>query len=540
MKQKKHLIRHLMLLAAMLFSITASAYDFEVDGIYYTIKSTFDLTVSASGLADSTIVELAIPETVSYKTKTLRVTSVGAMSFAECKNLISLIIPPSVTTIGNYAFYKCTSLDHVKLSEGVSTIGSSCFEGCWQLVQCSLPQSTSSIGGEAFWGTSIEKLYIPNNCDTIGPYAFAKMENLREVSLPSTLRTLPYGCFSGCSKLQKISLPTSLLYIHGYALANCTSLQELQLPQSLKSLGNNVLYRDSLVEKLVIPDSVTDIGFYNYAHLKSITFGADLSGLPFEYYQDLNTSNYSYSKHWRTIGSYGYIVTKNTVLELKKDENLCNNVEEVIIANCDKSFGMRGFQRGLSESSNGYYIPPFSNCAIKYFYVGRPLSDIQKWESNGDDFHIPSNVSQGYGHIAHLEIAGFCTSVPYFYQRIDSLTLGDNVVKFNACNIYMDSINSVRCMGAIPPRLDNYKYIPTSTYTDATVYVPMGTKDVYMNAEGWRNFWNFEEYDVTAIGITEISTEQPSHSTIYDLQGRKLSEPQKGINIINGKKILVK
>ena len=41
-------------------------------------------------------------------------------------------------------------------------------------------------------------------------------------------------------------------------------------------------------------------------------------------------------------------------------------------------------------------------------------------------------------------------------------------------------------------------------------------------------------------GIEEIAVESEKVQGIYDLQGRRLSAPVKGINIINGKKVLVK
>ncbi len=46
--------------------------------------------------------------------------------------------------------------------------------------------------------------------------------------------------------------------------------------------------------------------------------------------------------------------------------------------------------------------------------------------------------------------------------------------------------------------------------------------------------------DGTTTGIEEVVVAAPVQQGIYDLQGRKLSAPVKGINIINGKKVLVK
>ncbi len=53
--------------------------------------------------------------------------------------------------------------------------------------------------------------------------------------------------------------------------------------------------------------------------------------------------------------------------------------------------------------------------------------------------------------------------------------------------------------------------------------------------------WSISEYSSTPIdSINEIKAANAVREGIYDLQGRKLSAPVKGINIINGKKVLVK
>ncbi len=49
-----------------------------------------------------------------------------------------------------------------------------------------------------------------------------------------------------------------------------------------------------------------------------------------------------------------------------------------------------------------------------------------------------------------------------------------------------------------------------------------------------------ESSDATTTAIEEITVEAGKVQGIYDLQGRRLSAPVKGINIINGKKVLVK
>lgn len=70
------------------------------------------------------------------------------------------------------------------------------------------------------------------------------------------------------------------------------------------------------------------------------------------------------------------------------------------------------------------------------------------------------------------------------------------------------------------------------------VFVPEGSLQAYQEAEGRKDFRNMAEGAPT--GINHITTDKDMPVNIYDLQGRKLSSPKRGINIINGKKVVVK
>lgn len=96
----------LLTIAMLLCSIVANAHDFEVDGIYYKITSSEDLTVSVSyqgngstAYPDEYIGEVVIPESVVYNDKTYSVTSIGYKAFYGCSNLTSITIPCSIVCI---------------------------------------------------------------------------------------------------------------------------------------------------------------------------------------------------------------------------------------------------------------------------------------------------------------------------------------------------------------------------------------------------------------------------------------------------------
>ena len=81
------------------------------------------------------------------------------------------------------------------------------------------------------------------------------------------------------------------------------------------------------------------------------------------------------------------------------------------------------------------------------------------------------------------------------------------------------------------------------------VYVPEGsnvTVGLRKNAaigSDWLIYDDFQLFYLgndPSVGIANVENTNAQKSVIYNLQGQRLTAPQKGVNIINGKKVLVK
>ena len=70
-----------------------------------------------------------------------------------------------------------------------------------------------------------------------------------------------------------------------------------------------------------------------------------------------------------------------------------------------------------------------------------------------------------------------------------------------------------------------------------------GVFDAWSGSEGYSaNYSNHFRIDIVDVetGVEEVKGENGKVKAIYDLQGRKVDAPSKGIYIIEGKKVLIK
>ena len=80
------------------------------------------------------------------------VTSIGSGAFCGCTGLTSVTIPNSVTSIDNRAFEGCTGLASIIIPNSVTYIGSAAFYDCAGLTYISIPNSITSFDAGVFAG----------------------------------------------------------------------------------------------------------------------------------------------------------------------------------------------------------------------------------------------------------------------------------------------------------------------------------------------------------------------------------------------------
>ena len=93
------------LILSVLFSISASAYDVEVDGIYYLTPKKNVAIVTKGDKEYSG--DINIPSSIKVNDLEYTVKEIKEYTFEGCRSLTSVTIPNSVTSIGFGAFCGC-------------------------------------------------------------------------------------------------------------------------------------------------------------------------------------------------------------------------------------------------------------------------------------------------------------------------------------------------------------------------------------------------------------------------------------------------
>ena len=259
----------------LLCSLSVSAEDFEVDGIYYNITSSTDMTVevtyrgnSPSSYSNEYSGAVSIPETVTpYNGNTYSVTSIESYAFSGCSGLTSVVIPNSVTSIESYAFTNCDGLTSVVIPNSVTSIGSSAFEGCNNLKVVLNNSSFTFAKGSSNYGYIARYAEVVcNGYEQVDDFIFTEEGGacyLRAYIGDKTELVLPTNYKAGNYS------------IGSYAFHHCFGLTSVVIPNSVTSIGSYAFYYDGLTS-VVIPNSVTSIGdeAFSWCYgLNSLTIG---------------------------------------------------------------------------------------------------------------------------------------------------------------------------------------------------------------------------------------------------------------------------
>ena len=244
MKTKELFKRTLLVLMALLGTLTASAYDFSAvnaqgETLYYNLTSsnTVEVTYPHSTLYARDYyngINLVIPSSVEYNGNTYTVTGIRdhALSWA---GITSIELPNTITSIGEFAFWDCSNLNSLNIPENVSSIGIGIISTAdygWKPLNCVKTvyyNAKHAVGDHIYWDTGL--INVGSDCNVIIgenvehiPNHFLWTSEIQSIHIPPSVTSIGEYAFRGCKGLTSITLPSGITSIGEGAFYNCTGI----------------------------------------------------------------------------------------------------------------------------------------------------------------------------------------------------------------------------------------------------------------------------------------------------------------------------
>lgn len=289
------------------------------DGLVYTVKN--GEAVLSNDNKVSMVEEIVVGDTTPDGIAVVRVAT-GALRANQ--NLRKITFGKNIKEIDYTALYECPNLEEVVFHEGVQIIRSEAFERCPKLAKFTVldadgqvvqgavvPSTITFISSTALRGTAFENnaanwtdakisdghdgtivvgkaLYVgkvllsvklDTNQDTfevlegtiaIGENVFRDMKNLKNITLPKTLKTIGMNAFYGCLNIENVYFGGNIAQWLGISYGNEFS-SPLHYTQHL--------HIEQVPENLVIDEGVSTIpaGCFRGDNLKSVEIAASVT-----------------------------------------------------------------------------------------------------------------------------------------------------------------------------------------------------------------------------------------------------------------------
>ena len=475
--------------SCLFLNMSAFAYDFMIDGIYYD-KISYNIYTNAIyyvavtyNVRNDYSGSIIIPASVTYDSQKPTVYQIGSGAFYGCTDLTSVTIPNSVKDISNYAFYGCRSLTSITIPEGVTRISDHTFGGCTGMQSVTIPSTVKEIEEEAFSNcSSLTSVTFPSKVTSIGKYAFSYCGGLTSMKVDEGNTT--YDSRNNCNAI--IETATNTL------IAGC---KNTIIPNSVTSIGEDAFHYNSGLTSITIPNSVTSIGvcaFIGCSGLTSVTIPNSVT--------DIESSTF-----WK-CSSLTSVTIPNSVTSIGFNAfGDCTSLTSVTIPNSVTSLGNSAFEgcSGLTSVTIPNSVKnigefAFRNCSsLTSVTIPNSVTNIGQWTFAGCSSLISVTIPNSVTSIGYNAF-GDCSA-------LTSVTIPNGVTSiesnaFAGCN----GMNDVWCHAENVPATNSYAFY-NSPIALATLHVPAGSLEAYKTTAPWSSFGSIVAIEDDGVTTTDVS-----------------------------------
>ena len=422
-------------------------------------------------------------------------TSIGVSAFDQCLNLTSVILPDGITSINENAFRGC-AISSIDIPDGVTYIGGDAFSNT--------PLYNSMADGAIYIGDCLygykgsipndTQIVIANGTLSISSHAFKDCTGITAVTIPSSVTSIGESAFEGCADLTAVIAeggnPASIDASNAFSsLTNA----KLYVPQGASSTYATANGWNDFTTIKEFPDG--DINEDGETNVEDVVYIAcyvvgQISGEVIRHLADVDNSN--------SVTIADAIVLVN---DIAGDTNWAKPMMAMSRAAANdvlKLVSTDGNNLSLQMDGNGQY-------AAFQFDLWLP--------ENIDVMDMTLNNERRQGHQLLYNKVGDG------HYRVVALSTAAN--SFNGTSgELLDMILDGFATDDI--RVDGIRFV--NPYGSEKLFDALGVT-----------------HDGIATSVNGINVDGNSDTrTVYNLNGQRIHTPQKGVHVINGRKVVVK
>lgn len=398
--------------------------------------------------------------------------------------------------IGKEVFEECAKLTSVRLPKNIKSIGNGAFSGCINLKTVVIPDGVTIIDESAFNGCpNLSSVNIPDGVTKINEMAFACCSSLTSIDIPESVTCIDKAAFFGCSGLTSVVIPDNVTTIEATAFADCTSLTSVVIGSSVNNISFQVFSKCTNLSEVTLKGTTLPVCANNtFEEISATTTLYCPTSLietckATEYWKDFTyvlPSDFSVSISDNDIatGCYAYDLDFSKVTDVKAYivAGFSPSKGKVLLTSVSHIPAGTGF---IMTGKAGDYVIPAA--ATDYTYANLLVGSLEGAILSATD-----------GTYTNYVLGNDGTNGVGFYTITDR---------------YMLKANKA------------YLRIPTTASSAKNV---IGL--------------SFDDEDETTgfMSVKELAGETNGKTVIYNLNGQRMKSLTKGVNIVNGKKIIMK
>lgn len=183
---------------------------------------------------------------------------IGARAFYDVP-FTSVNLPHSVKHIGSAAFngyYQRSKLQEFRFPESFISYGTNIFQTLPPIIYWDAINCQSCKLSECGSTSSIKTIIFGNKVEYIPATLCYDLDQLTEIVLPASVKTIGEHAFYSCSGISNIEFPQGLELINECAFSYCTSLLSITIPDEVQIIGSDAFVGCNKVTSITIGKSV--------------------------------------------------------------------------------------------------------------------------------------------------------------------------------------------------------------------------------------------------------------------------------------------